>query len=225
VHEPIILARKPLGEGTVAANVLRHGTGAINVDACRVQTADDLNGGRYSDNKRGDDGATYGRGINLRSVSDYASPAGRWPANVLHDGSPEVLDAFAQFGERSAGHFPATQNTTSAFMVSKGRALAAERHTDTGTAARFYYAAKASKAERAGSKHPTIKPLAVIRWLVRLITPPDGTCLDPFAGSGTTGHAAQLEHRAAMLIEREAAYVADIHRRPQPMPLFEWAAA
>lgn len=80
--EPICLARKPLSEKTVAANCLRWGTGAINVDGCRVGTADDLNGGRYSDNKIGNDGATYGAGINKRSASDYAQPLGRFPANL-----------------------------------------------------------------------------------------------------------------------------------------------
>lgn len=84
---------------------------------------------------------------------------------------------------------------------------------DTGTAARFFYCAKAGKADRAGSKHPTVKPVALVRWLVRLVTPPGGTVLDPFAGSGTTGAAALAEGRNAILIEREAEYIADIRRR------------
>jgi site-specific DNA-methyltransferase (adenine-specific) len=109
---------------------------------------------------------------------------GRWPANVCHDGSDEVMAAFAALGEHNAG-----------------------------TAARFFYCAKAGKADRAGSKHPTIKPVALTRWLVRLVTPPGGTVLDPFAGSGTTGAAALAEGRQAILIEREAEYIADIRRR------------
>ena len=90
--EPIVLARKPLSERTVAANVLAHGTGAINIDGCRVPTDDDLNGGRYSDNKVGSDGNAYGKGINERSNLDYSQPDGRFPANILHDGD--------QFGEQ-----------------------------------------------------------------------------------------------------------------------------
>jgi site-specific DNA-methyltransferase (adenine-specific) len=84
---------------------------------------------------------------------------------------------------------------------------------DSGSNARFFYCAKASKAERDGSKHPTVKPLALMRWLTRLVTPPGGTVLDPFAGTGTTGEAAQLEGFDSILIERDADSVADIHRR------------
>ena len=87
---------------------------------------------------------------------------------------------------------------------------------DSGTAARFYYCAKAGKADRAGSKHPTVKPIALIRYLVKLVCPPGGTLLDPFAGSGTTGAAALAEGRRVVLIEREAEYVADIRRRLRP---------
>lgn len=99
------------------------------------------------------------------------------------------------------------------------------RFGDTGTAARFFYSAKAGKDDRAGSKHPTVKPLTLMRWLCKLITPPGGTILDPFAGSGTTGEAAMLEGFDCTLIEREAAHVADIRHRMarwsgQHMPLF-----
>ena len=86
---------------------------------------------------------------------------------------------------------------------------------DSGSAARFFYCAKASKSDRAGSKHPTVKPVSLMRWLVRLVTPPGGVTLDPFAGSGTTGEAAYLEGFGAILIEREAEYQADIARRMQ----------
>ena len=84
---------------------------------------------------------------------------------------------------------------------------------DEGSAARFFYSSKASKADRAGSKHPTVKPVKLMQWLVRMITPPGGTVLDPFAGSGTTGQAALLEGFNTVLIEREAEYRADITRR------------
>ena len=84
---------------------------------------------------------------------------------------------------------------------------------DSGSAARFFYTSKASPSEREGSKHPTVKPLDLMRWLVRLITPPGGTILDPFAGSGTTGVAAVCEGFDAILIEREPEYLKDIERR------------
>ena len=92
-------------------------------------------------------------------------------------------------------------------------ALPGMRRGDSGSAARFFYCAKASKHDRAGSKHPTVKPVNLIRWLARLVTPPNGLILDPFAGSGTTGAAAHLEGFRAVLVEREAEYFADIERR------------
>lgn len=193
--EPIILARKPL-QGTVAANVLAHGTGAINVDACRV--AADI----------------YGAGLEgSRAIG--TTDAGRWPANVIHDGSDEVLAAFAAFGKKTSGgitHQP-KRSGFSGFDSNRDSGTYVQRDPDTGTAARFFYSAKATAADRADSRHPTVKPLSLMRWLVRLITPPGGTVLDPFAGSGTTGEAAVLEGFHAVLIEREAEYIADIRRR------------
>ena len=143
--EPFVLARKPL-EGSILANVRKWGTGALNIDGCRVE---------------------------LETGESIAE--GRWPANVVHDGSAEVVAALP--------------------------------------AARFFYCAKATKADKAGSKHPTIKPVALMQWLCRLVTPPGGVVLDPFAGSGTTGAAAMREGMGAILIEAAEKYVADIHRR------------
>jgi DNA modification methylase len=190
-HEPIVLARKPLS-GTVAHNVTTHGTGAINVDGCRV----------------GDD-------------------SGRWPANVLHDGSPEVVAGFpvtssATLRSGKGGQDPAARQW--GFLRTMDRQPTQHGgYADTGTAARFFYSAKASRAERERglthrepetvgdgretpidnayqrgktqrrNVHPTVKPVAVMRWLVRLVTPPGGVVLDPFTGSGTTGIAATLE--------------------------------
>ena len=147
--------------------------------------------------------------------AERASPAGRWPANLIHDGSDEVLAAFpaapGQQGKASSN--PGSPRTKSIYgelgraddpMVPRG---------DTGSAARFFYSAKASKADRAGSKHPTVKPLALMRYLCRLVTPPGGTVLDPFAGSGTTLQAAVDEGFAAFGIEREDEYVTDIRKR------------
>jgi len=183
-YEPIILARKPL-IGTVAQNVMKHGTGAINVDGCRIA----LDGG-YKSKANGRPSQT-GLGDNYDpTTANTADTLGRWPANIVHDGSDEVL----------AGFPPAEE----------GR-----------SAARFFYCAKAGKADRAESKHPTVKPVALMRWLCRLITPPGGVILDPFAGSGTTGQAALDEGFSAILIEREAEYQADIRRRLGLTPSFE----
>jgi DNA modification methylase len=209
---PIVLARKPLSEKTVAANVLRWGTGALNIDKCRIGTVDDLNGGRYSDNKIGDDKNCYGAGINARSKSDYSQPTGRWPANLCHDGSQGVLDLFPHTKSGVAGK----RNARNGDVMKTGLGAYADDwggYDDEGSAARFFYCPKASKQDRAGSKHPTVKPINLMRWLIRMVTPPNGLILDPFGGSGTTGAAAMLESVNAILIEREAEYIADINRR------------
>lgn len=204
-YEPIILARKPF-RGTVAANVLAHGTGAINVDACRVGTDTIAQHGRTGD----------GFGFTTPEEADRAW-IGRWPANVAHDGSGEVEAAFAAFGERPSTEtnangrdYASGAQTDSALF---GRCKQGQLYADTGSASRFFYAAKADSADRADSRHPTVKPVDLMRWLVRLITPPGGTVLDPFAGSGTTGEAAMLEKCDAILIEADAKHAADIRHR------------
>jgi DNA modification methylase len=183
--EPIALFRKPLEKGlTVAQNVLKWGTGALNIDATRIATDDALGGGAYAKNPTDREqiwGAEAGNSWRRGGGGDFVQPEGRWPANLVHDGSDEVI---------------------SAFPVQSG-----------GSAARFFYSAKAGKADRAGSKHPTVKPVALMQWLVRMITPLGGRVLDPFAGSGTTGAAAELEGFDAVLCEQSAEYVADIRRR------------
>lgn len=165
--EPIVLARKPL-IGSVAATVQAHGTGGINVEACRVGdtggTASVVGVKTSSVNAYGDG---LGVGVGGRVVQ---TGAGRWPANLLHDGQP-------------------------------------------GEAWRYFYSAKADAHDRIGSRHPTVKPVDLMQWLVRLITPPGGVVLDPFAGTGTTGEAALREGFAAVLIEREEEYRVDIARR------------
>ena len=211
--EPIIVARKPLC-GTVAENVLKHGTGGINVDGCRVggepspSVAMRASGRVPSSCKPGE----YGDTITNRSTPERwqesrpGEQLGRWPANVIHDGSDEVV-----------GLFP---------------------HDGNDSAARFFYCAKASKADRdegceglevktlqayghfsgtpehgpkqnvkARNHHPTVKPTALMRYLCRLVTPPGGIVLDPFMGSGSTGKAAILEGFRFIGIEREAEYV------------------
>jgi DNA modification methylase len=134
----------------------------------------------------------------------------------VHDGSDEVIAAFpAEAGalapvyKRSAGKF---RNAYGAFAGNVDED-ASTFYGDGGSAARFFYCAKASKSERDGSKHPTVKPLALMRWLVRLVTPPNGLVIDCFAGSGTTGEAALCEGVRVVLVEREAEYLADIRQR------------
>lgn len=228
-HEPIILARKPL-DGTVAANVLRHGCGALNIDGCRVGTSKDVPA-----SPRGPVDRICGAwGAQTGKESGHNPNIGRWPANILHDGSPEVLEAFARFGESKSSDRPRlntaeAHNRTASMGKSAGDWITSG-HSDTGTAARFFYCAKASREDRAGSKHPTVKPLSLMRWLCRLVTPPGGTILDPFAGSGTTLQAASEEGFRAIGIEQEAEYVADIERRmaqakPHQADIFAGAAA
>ena len=141
---------------------------------------------------------------------------GRFPANFCHDGSQEVLNLFPETTS-GGGDKGAKGKTRRAVFGAGSQYLASDiREVDTGSAARFFYSAKASKADRAGSKHPTVKPIKLMQWLCRMLTPPGGIVLDPFAGSGTTGAAAILEGFQSILIEREDEYVADIQRRLAP---------
>ena len=223
-HEPVVLARKPL-IGTVASNVLAHGTGALNIDASRVDTDESLNGGAYAGHGgrqpiTGDEreGAALGMFQPGKTVGKgFDQPRGRWPANVIHDGSEEVLAGFPDSDSARANGNPNNPiHGMNHKPTSYGLADGKETHDyrDTGSAARFFfYTAKADKDDRLQSKHPTVKPVDLIAYLVRLITPPGGTVLDPFAGSGTTGMACMREGFECVLIEREAEYVEDIKRR------------
>jgi site-specific DNA-methyltransferase (adenine-specific) len=209
-HEPICMARKPLSERTVAANVLKWGVGGLNIDGCRVEGQPKAFGngtGRHG-------GQLAGGGENSHERGIWESQQGRWPANLLHDGSDLVLAGFPETpGQLAAvtGREPSTK-TRNVLGLYNDRA-AAEPRGDSGSAARFFYTAKADSGDRIGSRHPTVKPVDLIRYLCRLITPPGGTILDCFAGTGTTGEAAFLEGFNAVLIEREAEYQADIRRR------------
>lgn len=233
-HEPIVMARKPLGEKTVAENVLRHGTGAINIDASRVGTEGGTAGAGAGAGAR-----VYGNGLN----GTFGKPVdglGRFPANFIHDGSDEVLALFpdvkGQVGmsKTQGGHRFITGDTETVQKFDYGM-------TDSGSAARFFYCAKAGKAERnAGLEalpesdgirsnaprlsesektkprqnfHPTVKPVALMRYLVRMVTPPEGTVLDPFTGSGTTLVAAVLEGFNSIGMEMTADYLPIIEGR------------
>jgi hypothetical protein len=216
-HEPIIVARKPL-VGTVAANVLAHGTGAINVDGCRVGTDVRTNGGMSSLGVMHDD--AWVPGVVSTEVT------GRWPANIVLTHDPDCADACAD-GCPVAEMDGQSGTTTSPGKVTRGgkrsgdSGLAALGRqdgvacpSDSGGASRFFpvfrYCAKAPTKERPvgpdGTKHPTVKPLDLMRWLVRLVTPPGGVVLEPFAGSGTTVEACVLEGFDVIAFERDASY-------------------
>lgn len=210
--EPIYMGQKPFSEANGTANILLHGTGALNIDGCRIE-------GAKPDTTRGA-GGQHGRfselGAQGRIIDDGKD---RWPANLIHDGSDEVLAAFPD-APGGAGGGQSGRDSVGASSVyeggysSGGTGTRADRAThDTGSAARFFYTAKADAEDRIGSKHPTVKPLDLMQYLCRLVTPPGGTVLDPFAGTGTTGEAAWREGFKAILIEREPEYQADIARR------------
>ena len=216
-HEPIVMARKPLNEKTIAENVLKHGTGAINIDGCRVETQENLFGSR---NPSANTGNIYGED---KGGQYQQNSIGRFPANLIHDGSDEVEQEFAKYGDKGSDN-PRRQleNKNDPNVYGKyNLSLAREVYDPKGTASRFFYCAKASKKERNGSKHPTVKPLALMRYLCRLITPPGGTILDPFAGTGTTGQAAIEEGFNVILIEKESQYVEDIKARFNSQPQFK----
>ena len=206
--EPIVLARKPLAEKTVARNVLAYGTGAINVDACRIA----------GESTRRTNTAEMGyHGGNLASTYQTGSDAGRWPANVLldHHAAAWVDEqsgvSVSKRAERGAG-----KGATATYGEWGTLDDTTRGHDDQGGASRFFYTAKAPKRERPnvdGVQHPTVKPLAIMRWLIRLVTPPGGVVLDPFAGSGTTIEAALIEGFDPVGIEMEADYLPLIQHR------------
>ena len=233
--EPITVARKPL-VGTVADNVMRYGTGALNVDGCRVNSTPRTT--HAGGNRQGTNPAPMSWG----SRTGHAVPgaSGRWPANLIHDGSDEVTGLFP---ETKSGLRKLTDSVgrEDGYLHNHGRfgerkAVPAETYGDSGSAARFFYCAKASKRDRdeglslparqyshdgrskpienayqrnnstARNNHPTVKPTELMRYLCRLVTQPNGVVLDPFCGSGSTGKAAALEGFRFVGIEREPAY-------------------
>ncbi len=205
--EPIYVGQKPFSEANGTANILRWGTGAVNIDACRVERC----GNKTFLNRN-----TDGRRDQYRTTASEQvdSPLGRWPANLIHDNSPEVLACFPESkGQQGEVRGDEPSECHSGVYSGPRSRQPFEARNDSGSAARFFYSAKADHNDRLNSKHPTVKPLDLMRWLVRLVTPKNGTCLDPFAGTGTTGHAALIEGCRAILCEREAEYIADIERR------------
>lgn len=217
--EPIIVARKPLA-GTVAANVLEHGTGALNIDGCRIEFGEEsVDLGRQQVNF---DQMGYGRSARDTSGVATYKPGGRWPANVcLDEDQAAALDEQSGTKPPSArvakGGACAKPGNLDGHLRGVGSQIGDEwGYNDSGGASRFFYVAKAPKKERPvvdGVAHPTVKPLALMRWLVRLVTPPGGIVLDPFAGSGTTVEAAILEGFDVIGVEREAEYLPLIEAR------------
>ncbi len=208
-HEPIVVARKPL-EGTLVSNVLSYGTGAINIDACRVPSEpvpinklESWSG--FGQEKRPE----YTQTINNE---------GRWPSNIIHDGSEDVLDQFPQSNGQSGNLRSSESPKTTLGRLSAMREVAEmkARVEENKSAARFFYCAKTTKHDREegceslpnGNNHPTIKPTELMRYLVRLVTPPEGIVLDPFMGSGSTGKAALLEGFKFIGIEKEQEFAA-----------------
>jgi site-specific DNA-methyltransferase (adenine-specific) len=200
--EMICLARKPL-DGRIIDNVHKYGTGGLNIDGCRVPYANERDrksaaeagnmrlGNDAPGRARCGDGA-YGFKNPKKSVKGWEerSKRGRWPANIIHDGSMAVLSGFA----------------------------AAKVAADTDMV-RFFYHVKATRRDRANSKHATVKPIGLLRYLVRLVTPPDGTVLDPFAGTGTLAAACKVEGFDCVLIEKDRGYFKDMKRRVKRLGL------
>jgi len=242
--EPITVARKPF-KGTLAENVLEWGTGGINVDGCRVEANwendPSMRGVGYgftNDGFTGDGGV-----VKFHDQSKEWRPIqGRWPANIILDGSDEVVGMFPETksGALNAGH---KRGEGVSSWKGGGGVVQCEYGNDSGSAARFFYQSKASRAERnAGLEgfeekradertetgmgtfvekgvakqsnfHPTVKPIALMRYLVRLVTPPNGIVLDPFGGSGSTACGAVMEGMRFVTIEREAEYIPIIEAR------------
>ncbi|MCB1460925.1 MAG: site-specific DNA-methyltransferase [Nitratireductor sp.] len=204
--EPIYMGQKPFEKGLSGTeNILKWGTGALNIDGCRVGTDGARNNGRKVDSD------IYGKMGPMERV-DYGK--GRWPANLIHDGSAEVLAAFPDApGAQREVNDTFRPKTGTAVYGDYGPRPTVEPRGDAGSAARFFYQAKADSNDRIGSRHPTVKPVDLMQYLVRLVTPPGGTVLDPFAGTGTTGEAAWREGMNAILIERELEYQDDIAER------------
>lgn len=229
-HEPICVARKPLA-GTVAENIVQFGTGGMNIDGCRVGDEVRINQpAGNSNNPLTAMGPGVSGGFGMSNNSEPKEVIGRFPANFIHDGSDEVLNLFPEKAGAAAPVKGTEQSQASTGNVTGQRErVPGAFHADSGSAARFFYCAKASKSDRdegvmlamvtgaemtgrepdtdglnspragagrtsgARNNHPTVKPTALMQWLVRLVTPPGGKVLDPFTGSGSTGKACAIE--------------------------------
>lgn len=213
--EPITLARKPIEKNlTIAANVLKHRTGAMNIDDCRVPTVDVWTRlDKTPCNAFCVGGSTAQKRI--EQVRDGGN-GGRFPANLIHDGSEEAVAIFPNSKGTSglkvkSGVNKGGKNALNNYKINEDQFGG---FNDFGSASRFFYCPKASKADRnegcpepRGNFHATVKPTALMQYLCRLITPPNGIVLDPFMGSGSTGKAALLENFHFIGIEKDAEYM------------------
>lgn len=231
--EFITLVRKPM-IGTTHENLRTHGVGVINIDGCRVApTGESLDGGdvKYRGKKKSasegwdrpwmnDEEKLRARAERGTEAQEKGEKLGRYPANFVHDGSAEVLELFPH----SAGAASPVKRGYPGKSKGKYNDFATKGddgetfYNDSGSAARFFYCAKPSTSERDagttdGNIHPTVKPMALMRYLVRLITPVGGTCLDPYAGSGTTGCACLMEGMNSVLIDQDPANEVTIRER------------
>jgi site-specific DNA-methyltransferase (adenine-specific) len=202
--EPIVVARKPL-MGTVAANVLTHGTGALNIDGCRIGT-------EVRVNAPGSTKPRLAMHDHWRTDAESTTATGRWPANVILDES-QAAALEAQSGVQRDGVAVRRNGVGGGHIGPPGaKAVGTPDHGygGQGGASRFFYVAKAGKKERPnvnGVAHPTVKPMALMQYLVRLVTPPGGTVLEPFAGSGTTAEACIIEGFKCIAIEMTDEYL------------------
>ena len=253
-HEPIVLARKPL-VGTVAENVLQYGTGGLNIDECRIEYQNDYDKSQAT--PQGRCTANVAKGARpdvddeVRAEFERPELKGRFPSNFIHDGSDEVLALFPQSKGQQGdvrGTEPSHTGDENTVCYGEYGRMRRDKRGDEGSAARFFYCAKASKSERdagceelydieatemtgrkegsagllrvrddgsigenafagksarAKNNHPTVKPIDLMKYLIKLVTPPGGTVLDPFAGSGSTGVAARELGFRCILIEKD----------------------
>ena len=218
-HEPICMARKPLAEKTVAENVLKYGTGGLNIDESRVEANDGENRSRDNSKCKGGDSFFDGK---KRVNQVIPEGLGRFPANLLHDNSEEVRECFPEStsGARKKGDHKEYDASSYKF----GGLYSEDAPAESGNASRFFksiiYQAKSSKSERTNggaitNSHPTIKPIALMEYLIKIITPKGGVVLDPFAGSGSTLVAAKQNGFNYIGIEKELEYINIINARLQ----------
>ena len=199
-HEPIVMARKGVNR-------------SLNIDDCRIpleENADSRLGGKGSWSTDKSKEGVFKLGFEGKRIT--SNEKGRYPANIIHDGSEEVISSFPN-SKGFSGNANAKVGEKSKGVITPLRRGKGTLYSDEGSAARYFYSAKASKKEKDGSNHPTVKPVSLMRYLVKLVTPKDGLVLDPFAGTGTTGEACILEGRNYYLIEKTKEYIPDIEKR------------
>jgi len=215
-HEPICMARKPLAEKTVAENVLKYGTGGINIDESRVETTEELN---YGTGKKSNVGFKTSPQNNDRPIYDGQ---GRFPANLIHDNSEEVRECFP---ESKSGAMNGTYKNTMMKGepgIRDGKEIYLQQEASSGSASRFFksiiYQAKSSKSDRTSNgtvinTHPTVKSVTLMTYLIKMVTPKGGVVLDPFAGSGSTLVAAKQNGYQYIGIEMTEEYIPIIKAR------------